>query len=173
MGFRNSNNPFLKAMRKNHLLIFQHLSIADIIKLSEVEQNLSDTISGCSHCMSQLAVHINLEKFAKQKDLRNLISPQNRRQYRNLILVCSHDYDMSTLGVKVCETFARSITNLEVSGMKLRDDLADIEIKVPNLMKLKVGSSSIKSLVMLLKMSQARQTLIMNDFCEVRSVTLA
>lgn len=167
MGYRNSNNPFLKALKMHHLLIFQHLEIADILKLSEVETILNDTISGCSHCMSKLAVHVNHEKFAKQKDLRNLISPQNKRQYRNLVLTCFHDYDMSTMCVKVCETFARSITNLEVSGMKLRDDLADIEIKVPNLMKLKVGSSSVKSLVMLLKMSQARQKLIMNDFCEV------
>lgn len=169
MGYRNSNNVFLKTLKKYHLLIFQHLEIDEILKLSEVEADLCNIISGCSHCMSQLCVHINLDKFAKTKDLRNFLSTQNKRKYRNLMLTCSNDFDMSILCVKICETFARSITTLEVSGMRLRDDVGDIEIKVPNLMTLKVGSSSVKALILLLKMSQVRQKLIINDMCEVSS----
>lgn len=162
MNHRNYNNRFLRIVNKFHLLIFQHFEVNDILKISEVEKNLNEKIGTCAHCMTQILLHINIETYTKNRDLNCLLHNTPKRIYRNVKISCSHDEDLSFINSKIIENYSASIINLEVYGMKLKDDV-ELDVEVPKLLLLKMSSVNPKAMEFLLNLSKLYQRLIIQD----------
>lgn len=162
MSHRNYNNRFLRIVNKFHLLIFQHFEVADTLNLSAIERNTNEKISSCAHCMTLIQLNINIDTFSKQRDLTCLLHNKYKRNYRNVKISCSNDFELSYISARIIENYSRSIINLEVYGMKL-DSEEKFNAELPRLMILKISSANRKAMEFLLSLSKLYQRLIIQD----------
>ncbi|KAL7014718.1 hypothetical protein ACKWTF_016086 [Chironomus riparius] len=160
MGINNLTNKMIQSTKNFHMLVLQHLDGDELIRLTEVDSELSKEISNCPHCMCKIAVHLTIEKYNKFKELESIV--KSNRQYRNFKLTCGNQEEFSELFLPILSIFFQSIVRIDANGVMLPTN--QYELSLPNLKFLKISFSNLNALSVFLNATDKYQKLHIENF---------
>ncbi|KAG5666854.1 hypothetical protein PVAND_014862 [Polypedilum vanderplanki] len=159
MGYKNYNNRLFKFLDRYHILIFQHLTVQEMMVFAEVEDSINKSIQNCAHCMSRICYKVEGDRHEVHRRLEYLA--KSKRDYRSIYMNCVNIRDLSRIAMHVLHIYFGSCMDLTVTRMNVKESYYDFSL--PSLKYLKISFSSLATLYLMMKASTDHQMITIQN----------